>query len=158
MTKLKFLEKSSLILSIAVLITACSSSPPMPSGTASQSGARAAFYATKLVGARYHYGGNNPKKGFDCSGLVQYSYRLAGVRIPRVTRYQFQRSRFIRRSELRKGDLLFFNQEGKRFSHVGIYIGDNKFVHAPSSGKRVRVSTISNPYWNRHLASTRRLY
>jgi len=157
-TKLKFLEKSSLILSIAVLITACSSSPPMPSGTASQSGARAAFYATKLVGARYHYGGNNPKKGFDCSGLVQYSYRLAGVRIPRVTRYQFQRSRFIRRSELRKGDLLFFNQEGKRFSHVGIYIGDNKFVHAPSSGKRVRVSTISNPYWNRHLASTRRLY
>lgn len=158
MTKLKFLEKSSLILSIAVLITACSSSPPMPSGTASQSGARAAFYATKLVGARYHYGGNNPKKGFDCSGLVQYSYRLAGVRIPRVTRYQFQRSRFIRRSELRKGDLLFFNQEGKRFSHVGIYIGDNKFVHAPSSGKRVRVSTISNPYWSRHLASTRRLY
>jgi len=157
-TKLKFLEKSSLILSIAVLITACSSSPPMPSGTASQSGARAAFYATKLVGARYHYGGNNPKKGFDCSGLVQYSYRLAGVRIPRVTRYQFQRSRFIRRSELRKGDLLFFNQEGKRFSHVGIYIGDNKFVHAPSSGKRVRVSTISNPYWSRHLASTRRLY
>lgn len=158
MTKLKFLQKSPLIISLAVLITACSSSPPMPSGTSSQSGARAAFYATKLIGARYHYGGNNPNKGFDCSGLVQYSYKLAGIRIPRNTRYQFQRSRYIRRSELRKGDLLFFNQEGKRFSHVGIYIGNNKFVHAPSSGKRVRISRISNPYWSRHLASTRRLY
>jgi len=130
----------------------------MTSGTAPQSGARAAFYATKLVGARYQYGGNNPSRGFDCSGLVQYSYKLAGVQIPRSTRYQFQHSRFINRNQLKKGDLLFFNQEGKRFSHVGIYIGANKFVHAPSSGKRVRVSTIDNPYWSRHLASTRRLY
>ncbi|MGW8246761.1 MAG: C40 family peptidase [Acidiferrobacterales bacterium] len=158
MAKLKFLQKSSLIIAVAVLATACSSSPPMPSGTSSRSGAKAAFYATKLVGARYHYGGNSPSRGFDCSGLVQYSYKLAGVRIPRNTRYQFEHSRYIRRSELRKGDLLFFNQEGKRFSHVGIYIGNNKFVHAPSSGKRVRVSRISNPYWSRHLASTRRLY
>ena len=158
MTKLKFLKKSSLVFSLVLLVSACSSSPPMPSGTSAQNGARAAFYATKLVGARYHYGGNTPSNGFDCSGLVQYSYRLAGVRIPRNTRYQFQHSHFVRRSELRKGDLLFFNQEGKRFSHVGIYIGHNKFVHAPSSGKRVRVSTINNPYWRRHLASTRRLY
>lgn len=158
MTTLKFLNKFSLILALGILVTACSSSPPMPSGTSARSGARAAFYATKLVGARYRYGGNNPSKGFDCSGLVQYSYRLAGVRIPRNTRYQYQHSHFIRRSELRKGDLLFFNQQGKRFSHVGIYIGNSKFVHAPSSGKRVRVSTIKNPYWLRHLASTRRLY
>ena len=158
MTRLKFLRNASIILPLAVLISACSSSPPMTSGRAPQSGARAAFYATKLVGARYHYGGNNPSRGFDCSGLVQYSYKLAGIQIPRSTRYQYQRSHYINRNQLRKGDLLFFNQEGKRFSHVGIYIGDNKFVHAPSSGKRVRVSTISNPYWSRHLASTRRLY
>jgi len=157
-TQLKFPRNASIILSLAILISACSSSPPMTSGTAPQSGARAAFYATKLVGARYHYGGNNPSRGFDCSGLVQYSYKLAGIRIPRSTQYQYQRSHYINRSQLRKGDLLFFNQEGKRFSHVGIYIGDNKFVHAPSTGKRVRVSTISNPYWSRHLASTRRLY
>jgi len=158
MTQLKFLKNVVLILSLAVFTAACSSSPPMPSGTSAQSGARAAFYASKLIGARYHYGGNNPNKGFDCSGLVQYSYKLAGVQIPRNTRYQFRNSHSVRRSELRKGDLLFFNQEGKRFSHVGIYIGNNKFIHAPSSGKRVRVSTIKNPYWLRHLASTRRLY
>jgi len=158
MTRLHLLKKSSFIFSLALLVSACSSSPPMSSGTSSGSGVRAAFYATKLVGARYHYGGNSPSRGFDCSGLVQYSYRLAGVRIPRSTRTQFRNSHSIRLSELHKGDLLFFNQQGKRFSHVGIYIGNDKFVHAPSSGKRVRVSTIDNPYWRRHLASARRLY
>jgi len=158
MTRLKFLLRPAVALFVSMLMAACSSSPPMPSGTAVKSGARAAFYATKLVGARYRYGGNNPHNGFDCSGLVQYSYKLAGVKVPRNTRYQYQNSRYVRRSELRKGDLLFFNQEGKRFSHVGIYIGNNQFVHAPSTGKRVRVSTINNPYWKRHLASTRRLY
>jgi len=130
----------------------------MTSGTAARHGDQAAFYATKMVGARYRYGGNNPQKGFDCSGLVQYSYKLAGSRVPRNTRYQFQNSHAIHRSELRKGDLLFFNQEGKRFSHVGIYIGNGRFVHAPSSGKRVRVSKLSNPYWRKHLASTRRFF
>jgi len=147
------------LVAIAVFtLSACSSGPPMRSGTSAKNGDRAAFYATKMVGARYRFGGNNPKKGFDCSGLVQYSYKLAGSSVPRNTRYQFQNSRAIHRSELRKGDLLFFNQEGKRFSHVGIYIGNGRFVHAPSSGKRVRVSTLSNPYWRKHLASTRRFF
>jgi murein DD-endopeptidase len=147
-----------LIFATALILVACSSGPPMRSGTSVKHGDKAAFYAGKLVGARYRYGGNTPNKGFDCSGLVQYSYRLAGRNVPRNTRYQFQNSRSIRRSELRKGDLLFFNQEGKRFSHVGLYIGNNKFIHAPSSGKRVRVSSIKNPYWKKHLASTRRFH
>lgn len=145
-----------LVFTSALLLAACFSGPPMRSGTSAKHGDKAAFYAAKLVGARYRYGGNSPKKGFDCSGLVQYSYRLAGRNVPRNTRYQYQNSRSIRRSELRKGDLLFFNQEGKRFSHVGLYIGNNKFIHAPSSGKHVRVSSITNPYWKKHLASTRR--
>lgn len=130
----------------------------MQSGASARDGSEAAYYATKLVGARYKFGGNTPKKGFDCSGLVQYSYKLAGTTVPRNTQYQFRNSRAIRRSELRKGDLLFFHQEGKRYSHVGIYIGGNRFVHAPSSGKRVRVSKITNPYWKKHLASLRRFY
>lgn len=145
-----------LVATIVLLLSACGSSGPVRSGSATINQDRAAFYATKMIGARYRYGGNHPNKGFDCSGLVQYSYKLAGVSVPRSTEYQFRNSRSVRRSELRKGDLLFFNQEGKRFSHVGIYIGDDRFVHAPSTGKRVKISSVSNPYWARHLASTRR--
>ena len=156
MLRLGSLARLNLVLASVIILAACSSSPPMRSGTSAKHGDKAAFYASKLVGARYRYGGNTPKKGFDCSGLVQYSYRLAGVSVPRNTRFQFQNSRSIRRSDLRKGDLLFFHQEGKRFSHVGLYIGNNKFIHAPSSGKHVRVSSIRNPYWKKHLASTRR--
>jgi len=145
-----------LLTATLLLLAACSSSGPTRSGPSAVNQDRAAFYATKMIGARYRYGGNHPNKGFDCSGLVQYSYKLAGVQVPRSTEYQFRNSRSVRRNELRKGDLLFFNQEGKRFSHVGIYIGEGRFVHAPSTGKRVKISTISNPYWARHLASTRR--
>ncbi len=151
------LVRPTLVFLFILAISACSTSRPMPSGTSAKHGDQAAFYATKMVGARYVYGGNTPRRGFDCSGLVQYSYKLAGLTVPRNTVYQYRNSRYVRRNELRKGDLLFFNQEGKRLSHVGIYIGNNKFVHAPSSGKRVRVSTIRNPYWKKHLASTRRL-
>lgn len=157
MTTAKILTRSSLLFFSIILVSACSSSRPMPSGTSVKHGDRAAYYATKMIGARYRYGGNSPKKGFDCSGLIQYSYKLAGLTVPRNTRYQYRNSRFVRRSQLRKGDLLFFNQKGKRLSHVGIYIGNNKFVHAPSTGKRVQISTIKNPYWKKHLASTRRL-
>lgn len=152
------LQTSLVILLVTASVAACSSNPPMRSGSAARHGDQAAYYAAKMVGARYKFGGNTPNKGFDCSGLVQYSYKLAGTRVPRNTRYQFRDSQAIRRSELRKGDLLFFNQEGKRFSHVGIYIGGNRFVHAPSSGKRVRVSSLTNPYWKKHLASMRRFY
>ncbi len=117
---------------------------------------RAAAHAQKMIGIRYRYGGNHPSRGFDCSGLVQYSYRLAGLKVPRNTKYQLRGSRRIPASRLRRGDLLFFHLEGKRFSHVGIYIGNKRFVHAPSTGKNVRVSTLNNRYWRRHLASTRR--
>lgn len=141
---------------------ACSSTPERPSAhtdklTANEA-RRAADYARRMVGVRYRYGGNTPKKGFDCSGLVQYSFSKAGQPVPRNTTYQYRNSYAVRRSELRKGDLLFFNQLGKRLSHVGIYLGEGKFVHAPSSGKHVRVSDLKNPYWRKHLASTRRFY
>jgi cell wall-associated NlpC family hydrolase len=149
-------KTSLLLITAALLLSACSGSTPSRSHYSTVNSDRAAFYATKMVGAPYRYGGNNPDKGFDCSGLVQYSYKLAGRTVPRSTRYQLKYSHAIRQSELRNGDLLFFNQQGKRFSHVGIYIGNGKFVHAPSSGKRVRVSRLSNPYWSKYLASTRR--
>lgn len=140
---------------LAIIVVGCSHQPAVsrqPSNIASN----AASIAKKMVGTHYRFGGNNPAKGFDCSGLVQYSYRRAGASVPRSTQQQRKTSRWVSSSKLEKGDLLFFNQLGKRSSHVGIYIGNKKFVHAPSSGKRVRIDSLQTPYWKRHLASARR--
>ena len=108
-----------------------------------------------MVGKPYKYGGSSPT-GFDCSGLVQYSFKQAGVSLPHNTVQQRSASRRITVAELRRGDLLFFNQEGKKYGHVAIYVGDGKFVHAPSSGKSVRSDALSNPYWKKHLSEVRR--
>lgn len=116
----------------------------------------AASYARQMVGKHYRYGGNDPSRGFDCSGLVQYSYRRAGLRVARNTALQRAASERISLSEVRKGDLLFFDQLGKKASHVAIYVGNGRFVHAPSSGKKVRVDALSNPYWKRYFAGARR--
>jgi cell wall-associated NlpC family hydrolase len=118
--------------------------------------ARAADQALQLVGRPYRYGGSSPATGFDCSGLVQYSYAKAGRKLPRSTEDQRVSSERIRASDVRRGDLIFFDQEGKKHGHVGIYIGNGEFVHAPSSGKRVRRDRLDTPYWSRHITEVRR--
>ncbi len=117
---------------------------------------RAAGYAAQLVGKPYRYGGTSPTTGFDCSGLVQYTYARAGRKLPRSTDDQRVAAQRIKLSELQPGDLVFFDQEGKKNSHVGIYIGNGEFVHAPSSGKRVRRDRLDMPYWSRHISEARR--
>jgi cell wall-associated NlpC family hydrolase len=111
--------------------------------------------ALKMVGKPYRYGGAAPS-GFDCSGLVVFSYRQAGVHLPHSTERQREGSRSIRRSSLRRGDLVFFDLEGKKNSHVGIYLGDGRFVHAPSTGKHVRTDRLDAPFWRRHFSEARR--
>jgi len=117
---------------------------------------RAVQTAASMVGKPYKYGGSNPA-GFDCSGLVQFSFRQAGVSVPRSTEEQRRAARKVRASDLQPGDLLFFDQEGKKHSHVGIYVGRGEFVHAPSSGKRVRRDPVGSPYWQKHLSEVRRI-
>jgi murein DD-endopeptidase len=136
----------------------CASAPQSSSARAPESATseRAAHTAAQLVGKPYRYGGSSPSSGFDCSGLVQYSYAQAGRSLPRSTDHQRTASKRIRVAELRRGDLLFFDQEGKKNSHVGIYLGNGEFVHAPSSGKRVRRDRLDTPYWKQHLAEARR--
>ena len=114
------------------------------------------MHAQKMLGKPYKYGGSSPA-GFDCSGLVLYSYKRAGLVLPHGTDKQRALSRPVKLAELRRGDLLFFNQEGKKYGHVGIYIGDGKFVHAPSSGKSVRSDRLDTPYWRRHFSDARRI-
>ena len=123
---------------------------------ASNSADLAASQAAKMVGKPYKHGGASPA-GFDCSGLVLYSYKQAGLALPRSTDKLRAGSRLIKTAEVRRGDLLFFNQEGKKYGHVAIYAGDGKFVHAPSSGKSVRSDRLDNPYWKKHLSEARRI-
>ncbi len=129
-----------------------------PVETSRQSAAeRAAWRAANLVGTPYRFGGASPVEGFDCSGLVHFTYREAGVVVPRDTAAQRLAARPIRRAELQPGDLLFFDLEGKKNSHVGIYTGGGTFVHAPSTGKDVRLDRLDAPYWKRQLSELRRL-
>lgn len=148
-----------LALVIPLALGGCASSPASsPASRADpQAGRAAAHHAMKMVGKPYRYGGESPSAGFDCSGLVQYSFRQAGLRVPRSTRAQLAASRRVPRSQLRAGDLVFFDQEGRKKGHVGIYLGNGRFVHAPSSGKRVRTDSLSSRYWKRYLSDTRRL-
>ena len=135
-------------------LAGCASSPSAPV-TDPGSADRAAGSALKMVGKPYRYGGSTPA-GFDCSGLVQFSFKQAGVSLPRATDAQLRVSQPLRGQHLRRGDLLFFDQEGKKKSHIGIYLGDGRFVHAPSSGKQVRTDALDSPYWKRHFAGARR--
>jgi len=111
--------------------------------------------ARDLVGAPYRYGGATPD-GFDCSGLVYYSYGQAGIRVPRTSTEQYRRARPVRMAELRAGDLLFFNVSPRKVSHVGIYLGGGVFIHAPSSGKRVSTTALASPYWRERLVGAGR--
>lgn len=106
--------------------------------------------AAGMVGSPYRYGGETPQ-GFDCSGLVYYAFRRAGIDVPRTTREQFDRAIPVDPSRLEPGDLLFFKLNRRKTSHVGIYAGDGRFVHAPSSGKEVSYASLDDPYWQRRL-------
>ncbi len=134
-----------------LLASGCASTPK-PSTALHQ---EASDVAASMAGKPYRYGGSSPQ-GFDCSGLVHFSFKRAGLDVPRSTETQRQQSHRITRADLARGDLVFFDQQGKNSSHVGIYLGHNRFVHAPSSGKRVRVDTLTDSYWRQHLVDTRR--
>jgi cell wall-associated NlpC family hydrolase len=95
--------------------------------------------------------------GFDCSGLVQYSFARVGHKLPRQTSKLYRQGRNVRKGELKPGDLVFFNISGRGISHVGIYSGSDRMVHAPSTGGRVREDKISAKYWLKRFSGARRL-
>lgn len=124
----------------------------------SRRAAELAMHAMSVIDAEYRYGGNSPRNGIDCSGLVRYVYKNAwGAELPRTAASISEVSQRIGRDELRPGDLVFYNTQKRPFSHVGIYLGDNKFVHAPSKGKRVRVDNMDSRYWQVRFNGARRV-
>ena len=154
-----------LALAAALLLGACGSAPPArvePSawpGTPSLSDEQAhdiAIHALGLVGTPYRYGGNTPDSGFDCSGLIGYVYRnQVGTPPPRTVAQLNTWGYPIDGSELRAGDLVVFGT-GRQPSHAGIYVGEGRFVHAPSTGGTVRMDHLQSRHWARQNAAFRR--
>ena len=151
-----------LVLALLVAtIAGCAGAPEAPERPSEvrandETARKALEYAREMVGKPYKYAGNTPA-GFDCSGLVNYSYGKAGLRLPRDTRSQRQSTVEISVRKLRPGDLLFFDQEGEKASHVGLYVGEGRFVHAPSSGGKVRIDSLKSDFWKKHFVDARRV-
>jgi cell wall-associated NlpC family hydrolase len=111
-----------------------------------------------MLGVRYRYGGTTPEEGFDCSGLVVYSYRRAGIHgLPRSARDLERRATTISLDALQPGDLLFFRLGGTKTAHVAVYDGDHHFIHAPSSGKGVERVAFDHVYWGPRIRRAGRL-
>jgi cell wall-associated NlpC family hydrolase len=117
------------------------------------------FHALLALGVQYRHGGRSPETGFDCSGLIAHVFERAwGVVLPRSALEQARIGKPIRRlNELEPGDLVFYNTRNSPFSHVGIYVGDRRFIHAPRPGQRVRAESVDSPYWRARFNGARRL-
>ncbi len=163
---------SKLIISLLYvsLMFACSSSPQyserIPKAAEKTTALKAktqpkgykiADLAKSLVGSPYKYGGETPN-GFDCSGLVFYTHGKVGLGTPRTSLQQFKAAKNVPLKELRNGDLIFFKLTRSRVSHVGIYIGNGRFIHAPQSGKQVIATYLNDSYWKNRIVSAGRLY
>jgi len=110
------------------------------------------------LGIRYRFGGKSPSTGFDCSGLVGYSAQESlGLKLPPRSDEMAQIGLNVERDQLQVGDLVFFNTMGRRYSHVGVYLGDSKFVHSPAAGGVVRVEDMNQRYWDKRFTGARRL-
>ena len=153
--------RKSMYCLVLVLPIGCSTLPPeVPNDTGPMSEQRAeALLQTLLtLGVDYRYGGGSPESGFDCSGLVAHVFREAyGLELPHNARAQSELGVRVSLSELRAGDLVFYNTLNRPFSHVGIYLGDGRFVHAPKTGAQVRVESIRGRYWMRRFDGARRI-
>ena len=113
--------------------------------------------AVGLVDVPYRFGGNTPKGGFDCSGLIVYVYnKAAGIKLPRTIQLMSTKGKSVEDQPPAPGDLVFFNTTGEKYSHAGIYVGQGRFVHAPSAGGTVRLDYITTPYWAAKFTEARR--
>lgn len=141
-------------LLIAFVATGCASSGRLRGGI---EGKDLVKVARKQIGVGYRFGGDSPSRGFDCSGLVHYCFAELGVKVPHSTNALYDEGRKVPKGSLLPGDLVFFNISGHGVSHVGIYSGGDRMVHAPSSGSKVREETLDIKYWRQRYVGARRI-
>ena len=127
-------------------------------GSTSSAGNEVVMRALALLGTPYRYGGADPLGGVDCSGLVYFVHQSLGLAVPRTAREQYAAARRVSSDHLEAGDLLFFRFRTREVTHVGIYVGEGRFVHAPQSGKPVTLTRVDDRYYHAHLAGIGRLH
>ena len=158
------------IFAVAFLAGGCASVPRAPSPSAEISpeavvesrpvdsqGERLVRVAAGLIGTPYRFGGDTPGQGFDCSGLVFYSFDRLGLEVPRTAEEQRHAAQVVALAQLSPGDLVFFRTSAHRADHVGIYAGDGKFIHSPHAGAVVSYAYLDDPYYRAHFVSAGRL-
>lgn len=163
---------------LAIALAACSSSAPpaakSPAKTRSQTIAKTVrithidhatasselmLQSMSLIGTPYRFGGSNRNTGFDCSGMVQFVYReVLNVSLPRTAHDMAAAGKVISKNQLQVGDLVFFNTNGKKFSHVGLYIGENRFIHAPSRKSSIKINYLSDKYYATRFTGARTFF
>lgn len=150
--------KRLLILSILLLLVACSTAPTRQYDVSDDQMNELVMYTVSLADTPYRYGGNSVNNGFDCSGFVGHVYRhTLGVSLPRTSREISRIGKPISLDDLSPGDLVFYNTQHASFSHVGIYVGDGRFVHSPRTGESVRSEQMQMRYWRTRYEGARRI-
>jgi cell wall-associated NlpC family hydrolase len=143
-----------ILLTANILFSACTS---VPESSLTDNYSSSVNYALTLQGKPYQYGKDSPEEGFDCSGFVKHVYEHQGVSLPRTAEGMAMALTPAPKNDLRSGDLIFFSTNGKPYSHVGIYINNDDFIHAPShSSGKVQISSLKNRYWGERFSCARR--
>ncbi|MDR1360503.1 MAG: C40 family peptidase [Deltaproteobacteria bacterium] len=140
---------------LLLVLDGCAKYSPPPTGTAS--GRQICDTARSNLGVRYKTGGTLPSTGFDCSGLIQWTFAQYGIPVPRTTREQAKTGLDVAKKNLRPGDLVVFKISGRNNLHTGIYTGNGKFIHSPGTGKRVREEALDSKYWKSRFLTARRM-
>jgi cell wall-associated NlpC family hydrolase len=154
--RIRLARTIAVVLCSVWIMSGCASASQRPvTGHSPDAGEEAAKTAVSMIGRPYKYKGDSPA-GFDCSGLVKYSYLSTGLDVPHGTRELKQATIAVSSQTMRKGDLLFFSERGKNYSHVGLYLENNLFVHAPGKRGKVRTDSLKDPYWEKSFLEARR--
>ncbi|MDE2430951.1 MAG: C40 family peptidase [Burkholderiales bacterium] len=167
----RYLRNARLVLTAAALLTSVTpatwaADTPFPESSTAytklqeikQRASDLTMSAMDLIGIRYKRGGNTPENGLDCSGFVRYVFKeVLGANLPRTAAEISHAGEHIDPKDLQPGDLVFYNTLRRGFSHVGIYLGDNKFIHSPSAGGRVRIESMDIAYWKKRFNGARRI-
>ncbi len=157
------------VLTLIIVLAGCATKPPVSApprppggyvGLADRTKAsEVVLFSFGLIDIGYRFGGRNPDAGLDCSGMVSYIYQqVGGLKLPHSAAEIARLTRPIERGAIKPGDLVFFNTRNRPFSHVGIYVGDDRFVHAPNSNGKVRVESIRSPYYSSRFEAARSLF